>query len=71
MLVLTRKLNECITINSEHEKIEIHVLHISKGKVKIGINASDAIRIRRSEIPPVKGSHKHIKNEDLKNNLAI
>ena len=71
MLILTRKLDESITINSEHEEFEIYVLHISRGKVKIGINAPDAIRIRRSEILPVKRSHKYIKNEDLKKNLAI
>ncbi len=47
MLVLTRKTDDEIKINSE---ITIKVLSISDGQVKLGISAPDNIEIYRGEI---------------------
>ena len=47
MLILTRKKNESIIIN---EDIEIQIISIEEGKVKIGINAPKDVVIHRSEI---------------------
>ncbi|AZB44535.1 carbon storage regulator [Bacillus sp. FJAT-42376] len=47
MLVLTRKLNEAIQIG---EDIEITVVSIQDGQVKLGINAPKNIDIHRKEI---------------------
>ena len=47
MLILTRKLNESITIGDD---IEIMVLEIEKGHVRLGINAPRDITIHRKEI---------------------
>ncbi|TWT62914.1 carbon storage regulator [Rubinisphaera italica] len=47
MLVLSRKLNERIIIG---DSIEIKVLKISNGRVKLGIEADSFIDIRRGEI---------------------
>lgn len=47
MLVLTRKLNDSITIN---QNIIIKILHINKYNIKIGIDAPKNVIISRSEI---------------------
>ncbi|WIV12047.1 carbon storage regulator CsrA [Proteiniborus sp. MB09-C3] len=47
MLILTRKTNESIVINNN---IEIIVVGIEDGKVKLGINAPKNIDIHRKEI---------------------
>ncbi|MBS7525789.1 carbon storage regulator CsrA [Fusibacter paucivorans] len=47
MLILTRKKNESIIINNN---IEIQIISIEEGKVKIGINAPKEVAIHRSEI---------------------
>ncbi|HED08919.1 MAG TPA: carbon storage regulator [Ignavibacteria bacterium] len=47
MLVLTRKTDDEIKINSE---ITIKVLSISEGHVKLGISAPDNVEIYRGEI---------------------
>jgi len=47
MLVLTRKTNDEIKINSD---ITIKVLSISEGQVKLGISAPNNIEIYRGEI---------------------
>ncbi len=47
MLVLSRKLDESIIIN---ENIEVVILGVSEGKVKLGINAPKDIEILRSEV---------------------
>jgi carbon storage regulator len=44
---LTRKKNESIIINKD---IEIQIISIEEGKVKIGINAPKEVTIHRSEI---------------------
>ncbi len=47
MLVLSRKANESIKINSD---IEVLILEIKKDAVKIAITATENIKIFRSEI---------------------
>jgi carbon storage regulator len=47
MLVLTRKLNEVILID---DNVEIIVLGIEHGQVKIGINAPKHVKVFRKEI---------------------
>ena len=47
MLILGRKLDESILIN---ENIEIKIIGISEGKVKIGIEAPREVEILRKEV---------------------
>ena len=47
MLILTRKKDESIIINGN---IEIQIISIEEGRVKIGINAPKDIEIFRSEV---------------------
>jgi carbon storage regulator len=51
MLVLTRKLNEEITIG--HLGITVKVVDVRGGRVRLGIEAPPEIRIERSECHPV------------------
>jgi carbon storage regulator len=50
MLVLTRKINESILINST---IEVRVLRTHKNKVTIGLSAPQDMPICRGELPPL------------------
>ncbi len=47
MLILTRKLDEEIVLNSE---IRIKILSTKDGQVKIGIDAPDNVKILRGEL---------------------
>lgn len=47
MLILTRKINEEIIINSD---IRIKILSISENQIKIGISAPENMEILRGEI---------------------
>ncbi|PRX32580.1 carbon storage regulator CsrA [Orenia metallireducens] len=47
MLVLTRKINESIIIGDD---IELTIVEISGGQVRVGINAPRQIEIHRKEI---------------------
>lgn len=47
MLILTRKINEEVVINSE---IRIKILSISENQIKIGITAPENMEILRGEI---------------------
>jgi len=47
MLILTRKKNESIVIN---ENIEIIIVGIEDGKVKLGIKAPKDVEIHRKEV---------------------
>jgi carbon storage regulator CsrA len=49
MLVLTRKVNECIVIDST---IEVRVLKTQNNKVTIGLTAPVNVSICRSELQP-------------------
>ncbi len=51
MLVITRKLDESITLG---DNIEISVLEISKDRVKIGINAPKEVKVFRTELKTLK-----------------
>lgn len=56
MLILSRKLDESIIIG---ENIEIKIISIDKGMVKIGIEAPSSVSILRSElIKEVENSNK-------------
>jgi carbon storage regulator CsrA len=51
MLVLSRKLDEKIMLNTEDgQKIEITVVRIESNKVRIGIEAGQGVTILRSEL---------------------
>ncbi len=47
MLILTRKLNESITIG---DSIEVSVIEIKGDQVKLGINAPREIKVFRKEV---------------------
>lgn len=47
MLVLTRKEGESILLD---ENIEINIIQIAQGRVKIGINAPKSVQIMRKEV---------------------
>ena len=59
MLVVTRKLDESITIA---DNIEITVLEITKDKVKIGISAPREVKIFRSELKLLKQTNEQAAN---------
>jgi carbon storage regulator CsrA len=50
MLVLTRKLNEGIKIRVGNDEIEIKVVEIRAGRVRLGVQAAKEICIRRGEL---------------------
>jgi len=52
MLILSRKETEQIEINGGAKEggVSIHVMRISPGKVSIGVEAADDVRIVRSEL---------------------
>lgn len=47
MLILTRKKDQSIVVN---DSIEISIVEIEDGKVKIGINAPKEVSIHRKEV---------------------
>lgn len=50
MLVVGRKKNESIVIFAGKEKIEVRVICSERGKVKLGVNAGNKVRIIRKEL---------------------
>ncbi len=50
MLILSRKLKESIRIGDD---VIIHVLSVSAGRVKLGIEAPDDVGIVREELQPL------------------
>jgi carbon storage regulator CsrA len=50
MLILGRKLGEKIVIETNGETIEIVVTRIDHKMIKIGVKASDNVRIMRAEL---------------------
>lgn len=54
MLVLTRKVGERIQIG---DQITLSVIRIQNGKVRIGIEAPDSVRIRREELGTDSSCH--------------
>lgn len=59
MLVITRKLDESITID---DNIEISVLEISKDRVKIGINAPKQVKVFRTELKTLRQTNEQAAN---------
>lgn len=59
MLVITRKLDESITIG---DNIEISVLEISKDRVKIGINAPKQVNVFRTELKTLRQTNEQAAN---------
>ncbi|OHW61969.1 hypothetical protein EUAN_17330 [Andreesenia angusta] len=67
MLVLTRKLNEKIVIDGN---IEVEILGITDGKVKLGISAPKDIEIHRGEVyQEIIESNKSSVNSEVDINL--
>lgn len=52
MLVLSRRAHETIVIDGQ---IEVTVISMKGGSVKLGVSAPDNVRIRRSELPSPGG----------------
>ena len=50
MLILTRKAGESITIG---ENIQIKVLTVKGGQVRIGVDAPREVKVSREELPPL------------------
>lgn len=50
MLVLSRKTNQAIVIQTEKGPIQIVVSAIDGGRVKLGIDADKSIQIMRGEV---------------------
>lgn len=50
MLVVGRKKNESIVIWAGKEKVEVKVICSERGKVKLGVNAGDKVKIIRKEL---------------------
>lgn len=50
MLILTRTTNESIVIQTSDGEIEVIVLGVNKGQVKVGFKAPDNVDIWRSEL---------------------
>ncbi len=65
MVVLSRKLNESILIDG---CIEIEIVQIKGGKVRLGVTAPQTVEIRRNELesyadPPVRTSGSQSRSE--------
>ena len=54
VLILTRKLDECITIGDD---IEIKITELFSDRVRIGIIAPDNVAIHRKEVAVQRESH--------------
>lgn len=50
MLVIRRKANQSILLLINNEEITVHVTDIKDGVVKLGIQATDKIKILRNEV---------------------
>ena len=55
MLVLSRKSGECVLIGAE---IEVKVLDVHEGRVRLGFSGSPSIPIRRQELPALSATAK-------------
>lgn len=50
MLVVTRRKNDSILVMLGTEKVEVKVVCVERGNVKLGINAGKKVRIFRKEL---------------------
>jgi carbon storage regulator len=55
VLILTRKPNESVLIG---DGIEIVVVAIRRGSVRLGIIAPKEIRVARDDLKPIPGTHR-------------
>ncbi len=55
MLVLTRKSQEAIRMTIGDKVIRVVVHGINQGRIRIGIEADQDVRIARDELPPENG----------------
>ncbi len=70
MLILTRKLNETVVIGDN--QIEITVLGVKGGQVRLGINAPKDISVHRKEIYSKihQGDFQEDTQEDISENFS-
>jgi carbon storage regulator len=61
MLVLSRKTDESIVIDG---RIEVTVVQIEGGRVRLGITAPREVSIRRSELPPRETTERSVRVEE-------
>jgi len=54
MLVLTRKVGETVVVAHNGETLELQVVDVSRGEIRIGFSAPLSFQIRRSELPPLE-----------------
>jgi len=66
MLILTRRVGEVINIGDE---VEVRVLKIDKGAIRIGINAPKNISVDREEIYRKKNIEKELNGEKDNENV--
>ncbi len=59
MLVITRKLDEGVTIGGD---VELTILEISKDRVKIGINAPKDVKVFRTELKTLRQTNEQSAN---------
>ena len=50
MLVLSRKLNECVVVSDNQNEVWIKVVRISRGRVQLAIDAPIDVGVRRGEL---------------------
>ena len=62
MLVLTRRLGECIIVN---DSIRIQVLAVSERKIRLGITAPEGVIVDRGEIAERRRSERSLKAHPL------
>ena len=65
MLVLTRKVGERIQIG---DQITLSIIRVQNGKVRIGIDAPESIRIRRDEL---SSDHQNLPEDSGSQNSSI
>jgi len=61
MLILTRKLGEAITIG---DQVQIKVLSIKGGQVRLGVEAPESVRINREEVYQKKVAEQGERSDD-------
>ncbi len=66
MLVLSRKINECVVIG---DLVEVSVLAISRDKVKLGFTAPKMISVHRKEVYDLIQKENEVASKERKVNL--
>ena len=50
MLVVTRRKNDSVLLLVGSEKVEIKIVYVERGNVKLGVNASKKVKVYRKEL---------------------